>query len=151
MQQHRAEQAARAEAGLARTRDALIQAASELSALRRQVLDEAEQQLLDLAVDIASKVLAQEIRAERYEIEPIVREALSRVSGGDEVVVRLNPSDHRRCGLEEADLGEGVRLVADASVQPAECRVETGGGVVASTVEGQLDEMREALKAPESS
>ena len=59
------------QADLAKTRAALDAGLEQISALREEMIREAESQLVDLALDVARKVLMQEIQAGRYEIEPI--------------------------------------------------------------------------------
>jgi flagellar assembly protein FliH len=128
-------------------------AAAEIRQFQAELLAEAEQQLLELALDIARRVLMQEIRAQRYEIEPIVTEALRQIPVRRDVVVHLHPDDHAQCKLggrdEAADGAAGVRFVADADVRPGECRIETPQGVVESRVEAHLSEITEALKDAE--
>jgi flagellar biosynthesis/type III secretory pathway protein FliH len=93
-------------------------------------------------------VLAQEVRAERYEIEPIVREALERVGGSGEVVVRLNAEDLARGGLADPGDDGRIKYVADPSVRPAGCIVETTDGLVVATIEDGLAAAAEALRSP---
>jgi flagellar assembly protein FliH len=131
--------------------DALEAALVEAHELRGQILAEAEEQLVDLAVDIARKVLAQEIEAGRYEIEPIVTEALKRVPARRDVVVHLHPEDHARCmeAREGRESDGPVTYKADASVGRAGCVLETDEGVIESSVEPHLEDIREALKGLE--
>jgi flagellar assembly protein FliH len=144
-------------ASLAMARTALESAAAQLRALQAEIVRESEHQLLDMAIDIARKVLMQEIQAQRYEIDPIVKEALSRIGPRREVVVHLNPGDLKRCiqarvqdgepsgsALRLAEIGE-VQFVADPSVQPAHCRIETPEGTVESTPEAHLERLALAL------
>jgi len=141
-------QAERAQLGSAA---AALRAACE--ELRRQQADlraEAEHQLLELAIEIARKVLMQEIQAGRYEIEPIIRAALARAGpAGGEVVVHLNADDLARCKLAGAQESAGLRLVADGAVQGGECVVHTGEGVVESRIESHVQEIERALEIRE--
>jgi flagellar assembly protein FliH len=145
---------------LERERKALLQAVAALGEGARQfqqhreeLVKEAEHQILELAVNIARKVVMQEIQAGRYEIDPIIQEALQRVPTRQEVVVRLNPSDLQKSQLASAPAPEGdnpgVRFVADPSVPPAHCLLETPQGIVESAVELHLDDIASALKNPE--
>ena len=135
-------------ASLAMARTALESAAAQLRALQAEIVKESEQQLMELAMDIARKVLMQEIQAQRYEIDPIVKEALSRVGPRREVVVHLNPGDLTRCTEARIQDGESegeLQFVADASVLPAHCRIETPQGTVQSTPEAHLESLALAL------
>jgi flagellar assembly protein FliH len=134
-------------ASLVSARQALTHAAQQVEGFRAELLAEAEGQLLTLAVEIARKVLMQEIQAERYQIDPIVAEALRRVPSHGGVVVHLNPGDCSRCQAAVKQEGDGqqVRFVADVNVQPAECLLETPEGIVESSVEGHLAAIAEGL------
>ncbi len=137
---------------LAQTRSALESGLEQLGELREQILVEAESQLLDLALDIARKVLCQEIKAGRYDIQPIVEEALAKMPSRRDVVVHLSPEDwaHLEMAHEgNAIPGGNVRFKADPSVKRAECILETGEGVVDASIDEQLDEISDALKEQE--
>jgi len=138
-------------AGLACARQALERAAAQVADLQQQIIAEAEAHLLDLAVEIARKVLMQEIQAGRHQIEPIVREALRRAPANREIAVRLNPDDLARleAASDRDEMPANVRLVADPSVGPAECVVETAEGTVEARIDHELDQVRGALKSPE--
>lgn len=138
-------------AALSSAREALQKAAAELGEVRRQVVADAEQQLVELAVDIAGKILVQEIKSQGYEIDPIVKEALSQAPTRKGVVVRLNPDDLSRCQAagEQTETDGDIRFVADVSVPPAGCVVETEEGVVESDPRQRLEDVGEALKEPE--
>ena len=143
----------REKAELARARQALTEALSQFDRHREQLLHEAENQLLDLAVEIARKVLMQEIQAERHQIEPIVTEALQNLPARQQVVVHLNPRDLARCEIagkaDDAENAESIRFVADPYVSPAQCVLETPEGTVDSNVDTHLQVISEALKQPE--
>jgi len=154
-------------------RDRLVQAGkaltsglAELSRLREEMIRQSEQQLLELALEIARKVLMQEIQAGRYEIDPIVKEALLHVPTGQDVIVHLHPDDWSACqmareevpGSRPAGLGAseassaaagGVQFVADPGVRRGECLLETSEGVVESVVDNHLADIGEALKNAE--
>ncbi|HET6427272.1 MAG TPA: FliH/SctL family protein [Phycisphaerae bacterium] len=138
---------------LAQARGALASAATGVAELEGRLIRQAERQMLELALEIAARVLCQEIRAARPEIAPIVAEALRRVPSDREVVIHLHPDDLACCRqAQEADEpdGEGaVRFVADPAVPRAGCVIETAEGVVESTVEGNLQRLGEALRGQE--
>ncbi len=139
---------------LAGAREALEAAAQRLHALQQEIRAEAEDHLLDLAVDIARKVIGQEIRADRCDIEPIVREALGHAPPRRETVVHLHPDDLaalEKAGPEGAappDLAH-VRLAADPTLRRAECVVETAEGIIEARTEDRLAQVRAAMKPTE--
>ncbi|MFA6132737.1 MAG: FliH/SctL family protein [Phycisphaerae bacterium] len=133
---------------------ALQQAVEQVSALNKQILQEAEEQLLDLAVGIAGKVLQQEVDAGRYEIDPMVREAIACLPLRQSVVVRLNPQDLSRCrmagatGSENSEAGKTC-FVADSTVLPGHCVVESAGSTHHASLDDRLEYVVDALKSPE--
>ena len=139
-------------AELAQARRALASAMEQFQEHQAEFFREAEGQLVDLAVEIARKILVQEIEAGRYQSDPIVREALATVPGCKDVVVRLHPDDLARCGAagqtDDGSDAPNMRFVGDPNVARAECVLETPHGVVASDIEGQLSEIGKALKDP---
>ena len=147
------EQAKSELAALCLAKTALESAAGECHKAREKIIEQTEGQLLDLSIEIARKVLMQEIQAQRYEIEPIVREALSRIPDRMEVMAHLHPDDLSRCELTGQDQADSVRtniqFIADPGVKRGECLLETSEGTVKSTVEEHLAEITKTLKSPE--
>ncbi|WP_406624245.1 FliH/SctL family protein [Acidovorax sp. SDU_ACID1] len=105
------------------------------------------QEVLQLACDIARQVVRQEITGNPRAMLPVVREALDMlVSEGRPATVRLNPADW--AALEQPLRGEfgaaRIQWLPDATVQPGDCSVESGGAVV----DGSLDKRwRRAIAA----
>ena len=145
------EELAAQQAELAKTRQALEAGLARLSTLREEMIHEAESQLLELALDVARKVLMQEIQAGRYEIDPIVKEALRRVPRRQDVVAHLHPHDWSRSqlarGAEEDPAAAGsIRFVADPSIPRGECVLETAEAAIVSAVDDHLDTIADALR-----
>jgi flagellar assembly protein FliH len=137
---------------LAQALSALQSALAQIPQLQAQIQQQAEAQLLDLAMEIASKVLMQQVQAQRYEIEPIIRAALEHLPPRTPVTVHLNPRDLEQiqAAVGTGGLGEHVKLLADASVAPAECLVQTDQGSVAGSIEGGLAAVAAAMKGDRS-
>lgn len=123
---------------LASAAAALREGLAQLGPLKAETIRAAEGQLVELAMNIASRVLMQEIQAGRYEIDPIVQEALGRVSAQQGVTVRLHPDDLARCGLAAGAAEGGAAFVGDAAIARAHCRIETIEGVIESDIESHL-------------
>lgn len=132
---------------LASAQSALQSALAQMPTLRQTLIKQAEEQVLHLALEVAQKVLMQEIKAQRYEIDPIVKTALEQLPARHDVVVHLNPRDLDQCTLTEQE--EGVQFLADPSIPPAQCRLDSPQGVVEMSIEQQLQHILEALKNPE--
>lgn len=138
---------------LAQAQAALEQAAHQLRQTQQQVEEHAREHMLELALHIAAKVLSQEVGRGRYQIEPVLREALAHCPPRQELLVRLNPDDFSRCQdvrSECADASGLVRFVADPAVPSAGCVVESPQGDVVSTVESNLAALAQALREEDS-
>lgn len=129
---------------------ALEEAAGDMEQLAAEFRSQAAGQVAELALAIARAVLLQEVKAGRYEIDPIVAEAVGRMSGAGKLVVRLNAADHEACTAAREKLGGGrVEYVADAGVARASCVVEAAGGVMEYSVEAALEAARKRLMTQE--
>ena len=138
---------------LAQARQALESGVLKLRKLQDDIRQEAEGQLAELAVDVARKVLMQDIHSGHYEIDPIVAEALMHVPPRQNVVVHLNPDDWAQCEMvnqnDQAGSTGKIRFVSDPQINRAECLIETPQGTVESVVETHLESIGEAMMSPE--
>jgi flagellar assembly protein FliH len=136
--------------GLTQAKAAMLAVAQKLEKFQHRLSAEAEENLLELSLQMARKVLMQEIQAGRYEIDPILAEAMAKLPPRQDAVVRLNPSDlaHSQLAQQTPNREEGGTLtfVGDPAIQRAECVLETGDGQVESKTSTHLDEIERALR-----
>jgi len=129
--------------------EALHTAARELKHAQQNIIKEHKQQIAKLAVEIARKVLMQQVKDSDYKIESIIQEALNNVPTHKDIVVHLNPEDFAQCQISEAEnKSDGLtdlKLVPDPNVGKAECLVETPKGVLESIIEEHLENISKAL------
>lgn len=135
-----------AEESLSKVSEALAKALLSTGGLRQKVMQECEEDLLGLAVMIARKIILQEISIDRRILVNIVKEAVSNVSEGDEVVVRLNPADYEivadnRQFSPGANEKRRMTLKADEGIPSGGCLVDTSMGAIDARIDAQLDEI----------
>jgi flagellar assembly protein FliH len=117
------------------------QAAEHLQAVHQyfaQALDALQQQLaqqvLQLACELARQVVRRELATDAQALLPVVREAVEQLlAEGRPARVRLHPADKEALGpaLQAAFAQvSGVQWLADPSVPPGGCLVESGGTVI---------------------
>ena len=113
---------------------------------------EYRQHIAKLAVEIARKILVAKVKDGDYQIETIVAEALKNAPTQQEIVIRLNPKDLARYQQIQQDTkgqaiaeSDGVKFVADPSIGPAECVVETPKGKIESLINEHLEQVERAL------
>lgn len=95
-------------------------------------------QIMDLACDLARQVLRQELQTPTAHLKPVISEALAQlVEDGLPATVRLNPDDLTLMqGAIEETLGQHkVELVADVTISPGGCIVESPSTTVDATIE----------------
>jgi flagellar assembly protein FliH len=138
------------------------QLATVIPALRQAILDihQAKQSWLaqweaagiHLAAEIAKRLIRGELTRQPQIPLTLIREALQLAAGNGEVRLVLNPADHQALNGqvkllidEMSGLGE-THIVADASISPGGCRVETRFGMIDQTFEAQLARVEEELR-----
>lgn len=104
--------------------------------------------VVSLAVEVARKIVRQEVTQDPALLLAWVREAAERLHGAGELVVRVNPADLEllRCsGVALEGTGLRLRWVADSAVDGG-CVVESEAGVVDASLSTQLHILRERLE-----
>jgi flagellar assembly protein FliH len=138
------------EAGVKRT-DAVLrrlgETIDELAGLRRQILHHSEQQLVQLALALARRIVRRELAADDELLEALARVALERLGEARPATIRLNPEDFARtaAGRLEQWAAAHVAVVSDPSVSRGGCIVESPFGFVDAGIEAQLQELAGAL------
>lgn len=94
--------------------------------------------VLQLACDIARQVVRQELRSNPQALMPVVREAMDMLSAESKpVAARLNPEDWEQ--LKDALKAEfpqpKIEWLADPSVLPGDCKLESAGAQVDGSLE----------------
>jgi flagellar biosynthesis/type III secretory pathway protein FliH len=131
-------------------RKSLEAGADAMGRLHEKMVAGQAQQIANLAVEIARKILQGRIAENDYKIEAVIEQALKQAPVRHNVTVRLNPEDLVRCRqLQEQDGNEmlgAMEFVADPGVGRAECIVETPKGSIESYLEEHLAKVEEAIR-----
>jgi flagellar assembly protein FliH len=133
----------RAEAMLRR----LAATLEELTTLRQTMIRQTEQQMVELALAVARRILRREVMLDGDLILAMARVALDRLGEAASTTIRLNPED---CALTlqrhgDNPLGSRVRIMADPAVARGGCLVESEFGFIDASVEAQFDQVMRAL------
>jgi flagellar assembly protein FliH len=131
--------AKRAEAMLRR----VAQTLEELSTLRDAVVRQSEQELVQLAVAIARRILQREVALDPQLIGALAHVALERVGPATPAVIRLHPEDYAVVSAQQsADwAGRQVQVLPDPSVSRGGCLVESEFGYIDASVDAQVAEI----------
>ena len=130
---------------------ALQSAVVELQRARQTWFSHWESAAVRLACAIAARLVRRELRHEPEITLALVREALELAGGTPGVRLCLNPDDRRALAGQVETLVAAVsplgaaEIVADGSVTPGGCRVESRFGVIDQQIESQLKRIEEEL------
>lgn len=120
---------------------------------REQLLADAMDDLLDLSLKIAERVIQREVKADRSVVSDQLRAVLEMMSGGTAITVVAHPED--KAFLETVvpeliatiDRPMHATLREDRSITPGGCIVRTDGGEIDARIETQMERIVAALCA----
>ncbi|HHX50033.1 MAG TPA: hypothetical protein GX711_01180, partial [Clostridia bacterium] len=143
------------------TKKALIlenEARSSLDEARRvyrELLEEAEPRLIELALVLAEKILQTQVSLVPETVFNIARGVLEEARAGEAYLIYAHPEDIeflKNAWKELRDCipdGAGLQIIVDKKVGPGGCRVETDTGYFDATLKGQLVELKKLLQGGE--
>jgi type III secretion protein L len=126
-------------------------AVAEVNAARDKQVAESEPELIRLAVRIAQKIIGEELRINPEAIVSLARECLQSLGRERALTIRIPAADievvRRRIVLlrEAAGPNRSIEVVADATISPGSCIVESEYGVIDARLETQLRCLEEIL------
>ncbi|NLK42179.1 MAG: hypothetical protein GX298_09030 [Planctomycetes bacterium] len=148
-QKARADQTEQTRRRLEQVCDALGKAVSVVEHYYASMIAAHREQIVRLSLEIAARVLAKETAEKNYAIEQIVTEVLQSAPPAKQMTIRLNPDDvkafEQAAGEQGLSLPPTVEVVADWSIGPAACRIDSELGIVESMIEDRLRQIEQAL------
>ncbi len=138
-------------AELATLAESWITTLEAFEADRREMLQRAREDIVELAVAIGAKITRRVVEADPAVVQDHVAEAISLVTAPSGLNLSINPADRE---LVQAVLpalcdrlgqGEHVELRDDADVERGGCVLSTGHGVIDATLQKQLERIAETL------
>lgn len=144
------EQIAADRKAIASTLAAVREAADAVRLQHAERLHDWQKAAVELALTIAARILHERVTAEDFPIETMVRDMAAEMADDELVCVRLNPRDlqllERRLDGEPLFPGQAEpRVIADATLGRAECRMEGRTSVALSDLTRHLTQIREDL------
>jgi flagellar assembly protein FliH len=125
----------------------LLSTIEEISSLSADVTAQAEKTLVELALQIAKKIVGREVTIDREIALTLVKVSLSKLHNRSIAEVHLNPIDfvfvqtHR----EKLDFRGSLDLVEDRSISLGGCLIHTETGDIDARIESQFDEISHGL------
>ncbi|MBU1153163.1 hypothetical protein KKB84_04235 [bacterium] len=119
---------------------------------RCHIIKEAEEDIIELAVLIAKKIVKSELTTNREIVVKNVREALKRVAERDEITIKVNLTDlkltkaHEEEFLRDVAGVKKINIKDDLTITPGGCKIETDFGGIDANLDTQLEEIKKSLK-----
>ena len=140
-----------AERGLINVFRALRASSETIHNLRDKIFRESEDEIINLIMLVARKVIINEVTENRAILASVVRNAIVDLSARDEITVRINPDDYQlvTSGRDELLLkellNEHLSIKPDPSVAAGFCLVDTEMGTIDASLDGQLEQLYRSL------
>lgn len=129
-----------------------LQKLNEIAVALPSVVKQNEEKLVSLALDIAAKVIQQEIGLQPEIVQRTVEMALKRVSDLEAVTVKVNPldldlilpkQDHFKQILPDV---QAFSIEGNHTIQRGGCMIETNSGSINATIDTQLSIVEELFR-----
>ena len=111
----------------------------------------AEQQIIEIAVAIAEKVIPQQFNDMPQLVLPLVKSALEKVRDQENLNIRVSPEDYELVLLAKYEfqmmIGKenAIVITADKTIENGGCVIETDSGTVDARVSTQIDVLKKAV------
>jgi len=118
---------------------------------KEKLFKENEVVIVQLAFEIAKKVIHQEVSTNPDLILYVVREALKKVDQGSYLIVKLNPEDvavferGMKTYLPEIKQFSDLQIVPEKSIERGGCILESESGIINAELDMQLQKIEESL------
>jgi len=120
-------------------------------ARREEILNETEQQIVELVILMARKVIKILSENQKSVVMANVVQALKKVKGRGNVTVRVNMSDvkltteHIDDFIKQVENVQGMTILEDSTVEQGGCVVETDFGAIDARISSQLTELENKI------
>lgn len=124
-------------------REALASTLEEVEGLRAAVAARAERELVQLAIEIARKIVHREVSVDHEIALTLARVALARLHSHAVATLHLHPDDYHYVAAqrERLDASGTIEIVEDRSVGRGGCLVRTEMGDIDARIEHQFAEI----------
>lgn len=118
---------------------------------RQEILSETEQQIVDLVLLIARKVIKVISENQKNIVVSNIVSALRKVKGRGDVTIRVNLADldlstqHKKDFMDSVENIKNITLMEDSAIDRGGCIVETDFGAIDARISSQLNELEQKI------
>lgn len=119
---------------------------------RHEFLKEAEEQIFNIALAIAEKIVKTQVDINKEIVLQNIRAALSQIEAEEEIIIKVHPDDIETLSLYKERLKEEAKGVGrlniepDPSVHKGGCRIYTKFGFLDADIPAQFQRIRESVR-----
>jgi flagellar assembly protein FliH len=130
---------------------ALEQLVKQINDAKGDLQSHWERSALKVSTAIAARIIRRELNHDPQITIDSIAEALRLAAGTAEITLRINPTDYENLGSQVERLAVTLcqispsQIIADETITPGGCRVETRFGAVDQQIEAQLRRIEEDL------
>ena len=131
---------------------AIIALTQEASEQKWKFINGAEENIVELALDIAEKLVAEHVKLNPKTVTNIAKKALLLAVEREHIVIRVNAEDLEVMKAAKEDLMcamdgiQKIELIADRRIKRGGCVLETNAGNIDAGIESQLNEVKQSLR-----
>lgn len=132
----------------AEIRETFTETLREVSVLRDEISVRVEKDVVELALEIAKKIVGREVMFDREIALTLVKVSLKKINSRAPLAqIHLNPEDfaYIEKRREQIDFRGSLELVEDKNVSPGGCLIHTETGEVDARIESQFEEIAHGL------
>jgi flagellar assembly protein FliH len=118
---------------------------------KHKIISGTEDDIVDLSIDIARKVVNQELSASRDIVINFVQEAIKLLEDKEKIIIYANPQDinlikaHRDEFRELVDTADSLHILPDEFLERGECRLESKSEIIDTDINYQFWEIKKKL------
>jgi flagellar biosynthesis/type III secretory pathway protein FliH len=126
---------------------------AELDGVRQKIRRHLEQEVVELALHVARKVVRHELTVSKDTIVCVVREAMTQLDDPGKISIRLNPDDLKKIRAAGETLSsvmdhlDTIHFEEDTGIDCGGCYIQTEYGEIDARIEEQLRTVEEAFRA----
>lgn len=127
---------------------AMAEALREFTAQRKEYFQRVENEVVQLALAIAKKILRREASIDALLLTGMIRVALEKMAVDAQVRIRVNPDQvhaWREFFAAQPDVKPVPEVFGDANLDTTQCVLETSGGSLDLSLEMQLKEIEQGF------
>ncbi|GMO39225.1 MAG: flagellar assembly protein FliH [Termitinemataceae bacterium] len=120
---------------------------------RADILNDAEQQIIDIAILVSRKVVKTISESQRNVVAENIKEALSKVKTKGNLIIKVNLADieittsHRDDFIKMIEGSGNIQIMEDSTVDVGGCVVETDFGEIDARIASQFAELESKIMA----